>query len=83
MMNEVPAYVLLTAFSQLISRLGHPNQVVWELLRDLIGTIVVTHTHQALWRMMVASKVCLKQFTRCDGVNCTSFIKQMSTATKL
>lgn len=70
LLTEVPAYVLLTAFSQLISRLCHPNPVVWELLRELIGTIMCTHTHQALWMTQVVANVSMKLFLNLCQTNC-------------
>jgi len=49
-------YVLLTAFSQIISRVCHENMEVWNLLREMIGNIICTHPHQTLWMIMAVTK---------------------------
>jgi len=55
--NTVPAYIFLTVYSQLISRICHPNAQVWNQLKGMIAGIVGRHPHQAIWMMMAVSKV--------------------------
>lgn len=55
--NIVPAYIFLTAYSQLISRICHPHADVWIQLKHMIAEIVIRHPHQAIWMMLAVSNV--------------------------
>jgi hypothetical protein len=57
MLKSIPAYLLLTAFSQLISRIQHNNPQVWEILKDLVATVMGKHLHQGIWMTLAVAKV--------------------------
>lgn len=54
--GRVPAYVLYTAFPQMIARICHPTERVHELLESLIVRVVSSHPQQALWALMAVVK---------------------------
>lgn len=56
-MNTVPAYILMTAFSQLVSRLCHAHQDTWAILKDILVQIISMHPSQTLWLTMAVYKV--------------------------
>ncbi|OSX59349.1 hypothetical protein POSPLADRAFT_1048687 [Postia placenta MAD-698-R-SB12] len=45
----VPAYKWYTAFPQIVSRVGHSNNEVYEVLSGLILTVIKEYPRQALW----------------------------------
>ena len=47
--KELPTYQFLTAFPQVISRIGHPKKEVQALLRKIIALVIIDHPQQALW----------------------------------
>nr|WPS94695.1 serine/threonine-protein kinase [Naematelia aurantialba] len=47
--SDLPAYQFYTAFPQIISRIVHPNKDVQTVLVKLIGLVIETFPHQALW----------------------------------
>lgn len=57
MISCVPAYVLMTAFSQLTSRICHSHAGTWSLLKDIIVRIIKTYPYQTLWMTAAVSKV--------------------------
>lgn len=58
MSASVPTYILLTAFTQLVSRLCHAHVKTWTLLKEIIVNIIKTHPYQTLWMTMSVNKVC-------------------------
>ena len=46
----------LTALPQIVSRLLHPNQKVFELLKNIIVNIFKEYPHQALWLVAAVTK---------------------------
>ncbi|XP_047134569.1 serine/threonine-protein kinase atr isoform X1 [Hydra vulgaris] len=67
--NQLPAYQFLTAFSQLVSRICHPNTSVWKLLEVIICKIFHAYKHQAIWSMVAVSKSSLStRGERCKHV---------------
>ncbi|CAL8133853.1 unnamed protein product [Orchesella dallaii] len=56
MVAGIPAYIMMTAFSQLISRLCHSHQKTWSNLKDIIVSIICKHPHQSLWMTMAVTK---------------------------
>ncbi|ODN03482.1 Serine/threonine-protein kinase atr [Orchesella cincta] len=56
MVAGIPAYILITAFSQLISRLCHSHRKTWTDLREIIVSIICAHPHQTLWMIMAVTK---------------------------
>ena len=52
MPQKVPAYVLYTAFSQIISRVNHTNEQVKLVLIEILGRILESHPHQVMWKIL-------------------------------
>lgn len=55
-LKELPSYQWLTALSQLVSRICHPNEDVVKLVKFMITTVIRAHPQQALWTMAAVSK---------------------------
>ena len=51
-----PAFAWYTALSQIVARICHPNQVVYNLLADIVTKVVIQHTPQALWTLLAVLK---------------------------
>ncbi|KAG1764780.1 FAT domain-containing protein [Suillus placidus] len=47
--NSIPVYKWFTAFPQIVSRIGHPNRVVYLVLSKLISSVIREYPNQALW----------------------------------
>lgn len=47
--KEIPAFKWFTAFPQIVSRVGHNNDKVYDLLSKLIVMILQEYPRQALW----------------------------------
>ncbi|OCH94317.1 hypothetical protein OBBRIDRAFT_823598 [Obba rivulosa] len=47
--KSVPVYKWYTAFPQIVSRVGHTNSEVYELLSQLISMVIQEYPRQALW----------------------------------
>ena len=47
--NDLPAYQFLTAFPQIVSRIGHPNKEIHHLLRKIMALVIQEYPKQALW----------------------------------
>lgn len=45
-------YQWLAVFPQLVSRIVHKNERVWEILKDVIVLVVKAYPHQAMWGMV-------------------------------
>ncbi len=56
LIDSVPPFYFVTAFSQLVSRIGHPNPSVYALLESMILNVLVHFPQQALWHMSSVSK---------------------------
>lgn len=54
--DRLPAFVWYTALSQIVARICHPNQAVYNLLVDIVTKVVVQHTAQALWTLLAVVK---------------------------
>ena len=54
--DRLPAFVWYTALSQIVARICHPNQTVYNLLVDIVTKVVVQHTAQALWTLLAVVK---------------------------
>jgi len=52
----LPSYHFLTAFSQLVSRICHPNFSVWKILKGIICKIFASYKQQAIWSLVAVSK---------------------------
>lgn len=50
-MAKLPLFLWLTAFSQIVSRICHPNREVQKCLFDLIVKLIKEYPQQCLWTM--------------------------------
>ncbi|TDZ36272.1 Protein kinase rad3 [Colletotrichum trifolii] len=46
---RLPAYMFYTALPQIVARIAHPNQHVFERLTRIVTKVVESHPRQALW----------------------------------
>uniref|UniRef100_A0A915PRR5 Serine/threonine-protein kinase ATR n=1 Tax=Setaria digitata TaxID=48799 RepID=A0A915PRR5_9BILA len=65
-------YMFYTAFAQLISRITHPDDEVFQTLKIILSKLIVEYPHQCLWQSIAvfrcdADKQPLR-FTRCRAV---------------
>ena len=51
LIESVPPFYFVTAFSQLVSRIGHSNPSVYALLESMILNVLTHFPQQALWHM--------------------------------
>ena len=49
--TELPSYIWLTVYPQLISRICHKNLQVLEILKGIIARVLAKHPRQALWAL--------------------------------
>ena len=54
--DRLPAFVFYTALSQLVARICHPSQAVYNLILDIVAKVVGHHTPQALWTLLAVVK---------------------------
>ena len=54
--DRFPAWVLYTALAQIVARICHPNQAVYNILVDIVAKVVSQHTPQALWTLLAMVK---------------------------
>ncbi|GAO52708.1 hypothetical protein G7K_6779-t1 [Saitoella complicata NRRL Y-17804] len=54
--KRLPPYIFLTAFPQIISRIGHSNASVYAILEWVIVSVISNYPQQALWSLMAACK---------------------------
>lgn len=47
--GELPAYQFLTAFPQIVSRIGHPKKEISGLLRKVMALVIQEYPKQAMW----------------------------------
>ncbi|RWS05005.1 hypothetical protein B4U79_11546 [Dinothrombium tinctorium] len=52
LLDKIPSYVLLTAFSQLISRICHPYPKLRDKLSDLISRLISEYPKQTIWMIL-------------------------------
>lgn len=55
-LERLPAYIFLTAFSQIISRICHPQREVYMELKDIIIKLLVQYPQQTLWMIISVMK---------------------------
>ncbi|KAF6838930.1 protein kinase Rad3 (phosphatidylinositol 3) [Colletotrichum plurivorum] len=48
---RLPAYIFYTALPQIVARIAHPNQNVFERLTRIVVKVVESHPRQALWSL--------------------------------
>jgi serine/threonine-protein kinase ATR len=67
--TKMPAYYFLTAFPQIVSRICHPHEETYNVLRSLMITVFLKFPQQAFWHMVCVSKNReQKRQTRCSQV---------------
>ena len=54
--DRLPAFAWYTALSQIVARICHTNQAVYNILVDIVTKVVVQHTAQALWTLLAVVK---------------------------
>ncbi|KAJ3219045.1 hypothetical protein HK099_004838 [Clydaea vesicula] len=82
MKDRLPIYQFLTAFPQLISRIDHPNQNVYNILELILVKVLMAFPQQALWQLVavnksinkVRSKRCAEIFTKAKSNPKTSIM---------
>jgi serine/threonine-protein kinase ATR len=50
--HRLPAYIFYTALPQIVARIAHPHQQVFDRLTHIIVKVVEAHPRQALWSMI-------------------------------
>lgn len=50
-LQRLPAYIFYTTLPQIVARIAHPNDSVFQLLEQIIIKVVEAHPKQALWSM--------------------------------
>ncbi|KAH8201173.1 hypothetical protein TruAng_004641 [Truncatella angustata] len=50
-LQRLPAYIFYTALPQIVARIAHPNESVFQLLEQIIIKVVEAHPRQALWSL--------------------------------
>ncbi|KFY81056.1 hypothetical protein V499_00169 [Pseudogymnoascus sp. VKM F-103] len=53
--QKMPAYIFYTALPQIVARIAHPNQEVYQYLHQIIVKVVSTHPQQALWTLLAVT----------------------------
>ncbi|KAL9937728.1 hypothetical protein V8E36_003273 [Tilletia maclaganii] len=53
---KVPAYQWYGIFPQLVSRIIHKNEAVWQVLQELIAFVVRSFPEQAMWSMVAGAQ---------------------------
>jgi len=54
--TKIPAYYFLASFPQIVSRICHPHQETYNVLRLLMVTVFQQFPQQAFWHMVCVSK---------------------------
>lgn len=54
--NKLPVFAFFTAFSQLVSRICHPNDDVWKVLKTIIVKLIQSFPQQSLWMILSVHK---------------------------
>lgn len=55
--DNLAPYQFLTAFSQLISRVCHSSNEVFNVLMTIVAKVLLAYPQQAMWLMTAVSKV--------------------------
>ncbi|CDZ97128.1 serine threonine-protein kinase atr [Phaffia rhodozyma] len=67
--SRLPVYQWLTAFPQLVSRIGHPNGSVYRQIYRIIVYVVRTYPLQSIWSMVSVSQSKKEdRVKRCVGI---------------
>ncbi|XP_055679368.1 serine/threonine-protein kinase ATR-like [Lutzomyia longipalpis] len=54
--NTLPSYMFFIAFSQLVSRICHPAQEVYQVLKTILIKLIVDYPQQSLWMILSVLK---------------------------
>lgn len=57
--DNLAPYQFLMAFSQLISRVCHSSNEVFNVLMTIVAKVFLAYPQQAMWLMTAVSKVCV------------------------
>ncbi|KAJ1920946.1 hypothetical protein H4219_000999 [Mycoemilia scoparia] len=67
--KRLPAYTFLMTFSQIVSRICHPNENVFAVIESIIKTVLLLYPQQALWQLMAVSRSTYRiRAERCDSI---------------
>ncbi|KAJ8944483.1 hypothetical protein NQ314_009467 [Rhamnusium bicolor] len=82
-LERLPAYVFLTAFSQLVSRICHPQKEVYIELKSIIIKLLQQYPQQSLWMIIsvIKSSYAVRS-KRCSEILCDIRLKT-NTMSKL
>lgn len=54
--DKLPAFMYFTAFSQLVSRICHPSQDVYNVIKTILVKLVLSFPQQSLWMLLCVLK---------------------------
>ena len=54
--DKISAFVFYTALAQMVTRISHENQSVWDVLSLIIVKVISTYPQQALWSLLGSVK---------------------------
>lgn len=54
--EQLPAFMFFTAFSQLVSRICHPSQDVYNVLKTILVKLILCFPQQSLWMLLCVLK---------------------------
>ncbi|XP_054272921.1 serine/threonine-protein kinase ATR-like [Macrosteles quadrilineatus] len=76
--KRLPTYMFMTAFSQIISRICHPQDGCYEILKAIIIKIIIAYPQQALWMFLsVYKSPYTVRVQRCEEVlKCSEILKK-------
>ena len=75
--DRLPAFVFYTALAQIVARICHPHQAVYNLLVDIVTKIVFNHPPQALWALLAMVKSSSKDRAH-RGATCLARVLEMA-----
>lgn len=70
LLQELPLYQFYSALSQLISRMCHPMDSVFNVLKEIISKIIAVYPHQSLWQCLSVYRSVLhpERASRCKAI---------------
>ncbi|KAJ3016848.1 serine/threonine-protein kinase M1, partial [Thoreauomyces humboldtii] len=60
LVEKVPAYQFLTAIPQIVSRIGHPNPNVHQILEAILVNVLCVYPQQTLWQLVAVARASSK-----------------------
>lgn len=68
-LEKLPHYQWLTAFPQVVSRIGHANLSVYKVLARIITAVIRTYPLQSIWSMVSVSQSKKEErLVRCQAI---------------